>query len=527
MIQFIIFIVGCLILTFFLIGVMKYIGAILGLGITLGWIVTGALSLLLKVPFVIENGGYFWLGSAVVFMLLLQFTPATRRFLISCFKIQTHGSANFAGEHIVKEYTTKKGLPMGITESGKKFRVMTHALTCAPTRSGKGVSAIIPFLLEHPGSVIVNDIKGENYAVTHRQREALGSHVFLIDPFGITGGRKNRFNWLDMIDVNNPDCVGQASSLADMLVANEKSAADPHFDDSAKTLLQGLILLAAADPDASVRNIVSVRKMITLPENDFLALMQGAIGHPAAFEVISRCASKIVGTPERERGSIISTAQRHTAFLDDPRIAETLSGSDFDLSRIKQDNMSVYLVFPGDKIRPYRSFIRGFFGLAMSAVTATQQRPSENIVFVYDEFGQLGYMADVEDKISIIASYGAFFWIFVQDLSQLKNIYHKWQTFFANATRQFFGCNDFDTAKYISDSLGQYTEKVDRLNTGAQSDSFIARNLMNPDEVMRLRKELCIVFVQGEPPALLKKIEYYTDKDYRGKFDDNPFITNN
>ena len=41
-----------------------------------------------------------------------------------------------------------------------------HVLCFAPTRSGKGVGLVVPTLLTWPGSAIVHDIKGENWALT-------------------------------------------------------------------------------------------------------------------------------------------------------------------------------------------------------------------------------------------------------------------------------------------------------------------------------------------------------------------------
>jgi hypothetical protein len=61
-----------------------------------------------------------------------------------------------------------------------------HLLTIAPTRAGKGVSAVIPNLLTHPGSVVVTDLKGENYAVTAARRCVdLGHDVHALDPFDV------------------------------------------------------------------------------------------------------------------------------------------------------------------------------------------------------------------------------------------------------------------------------------------------------------------------------------------------------
>jgi type IV secretion system protein VirD4 len=56
-----------------------------------------------------------------------------------------------------------------------------HVLCFAPTRSGKGVGLVVPTLLAWPGSVIVHDIKGENWQLTAGWRAQFG-RVLLFDP---------------------------------------------------------------------------------------------------------------------------------------------------------------------------------------------------------------------------------------------------------------------------------------------------------------------------------------------------------
>ncbi|WP_410967353.1 type IV secretory system conjugative DNA transfer family protein, partial [Salmonella sp. SAL4436] len=69
-----------------------------------------------------------------------------------------------------------------------------------------------------------------------------------------------------------------------------------------------------------------------------------------------------MGMADRERGSVLSTARKNTAFLDDPRIAAALSHSDFNLSAIKAETMTVYLVLPANRIAANTRFIRLFIG---------------------------------------------------------------------------------------------------------------------------------------------------------------------
>ena len=49
----------------------------------------------------------------------------------------------------------------------------------ASTGSGKGLGIVVPTLLDYPGSIVVTDVKGENYAITARQRAKFGKVVML------------------------------------------------------------------------------------------------------------------------------------------------------------------------------------------------------------------------------------------------------------------------------------------------------------------------------------------------------------
>lgn len=61
--------------------------------------------------------------------------------------------------------------------SGQQF-----ALLAAPTRSGKGVGIVIPNLLSYQGSMVVLDIKQENFDLTSGFREKHGQKVYLFNP---------------------------------------------------------------------------------------------------------------------------------------------------------------------------------------------------------------------------------------------------------------------------------------------------------------------------------------------------------
>jgi type IV secretory pathway TraG/TraD family ATPase VirD4 len=132
-------------------------------------------------------------GSGTAF-LITYLTIQSSRFRE---KPDTHGSAHWASETEVREaglLDNKRGLLLGIWSDGGMPRYLRHdgpehVFVFAPTRTGKGVGLVLPNLLTWPHSVLVHDIKGENWALSAgwRQRE-LGSVCIRFDPTDAEGG---------------------------------------------------------------------------------------------------------------------------------------------------------------------------------------------------------------------------------------------------------------------------------------------------------------------------------------------------
>lgn len=431
-----------------------------------------------------------------------------------------------------------------------RLRYMGHVLTIAPNGSGKGIGAVIPTLLDYPGSTIVLDVKGENYAVTSRfRREILGHDVYLLDPFGVIKQQGNEvtanaFNWLDRLDPDSPDVVGESATLADMIVVSEghTSDASAHFNETAKSLIRGVLVHVSTLP-ADKRNMAEVRRILTLPVSRSNASTPSPLeielakmmANPRGFGVPGKAATAFTDTPEKERGSVLSTVRRHLAFLDDPRLLDAVSRSDFSLDDLKRRKMTIYLVMPPARLNTARSFVRAFFGQAINAVMAGAGKPDYRVLFLLDEFPQLGRMDIVEEKLPLIRGYGGAFWLVAQNLAQLKETYPRWQNFIANCGgKQFFGTSDIETARYVSDSLGkmtvEFTTKGANTNTGANvsagssnNQQFTGRELLTADEIMRLPREQEIVLITGEAPYLLNRLNYLSDPEYTGRFDPNPY----
>src|SRR6185369_3521161 len=113
-----------------------------------------------------------------------------------------------------------------------------HVLAFAPTRSGKGVGLVVPTLLSWTDSVIVHDIKGENWQVTAGWR-AQFSHCLLFDP---TNPRSAAYN--PLLEVRRGEWeVRDVQNIADVLVDPEGALERRnHWEKTSHALLVGAIL---------------------------------------------------------------------------------------------------------------------------------------------------------------------------------------------------------------------------------------------------------------------------------------------
>lgn len=432
-----------------------------------------------------------------------------------------------------------------------------HLITVAPTRSGKGVGSVIPNLLTYPGSVVVTDPKGENWAVTARaRREVLGQSCVALDPFGQLDAFNlppslAAFNPMDLIGAHN--LLESAQLLADMLVvpADHTGGEERFWEEEAKALLSGLILHVATaageqGETAPHRTLLRVRELLTLPRKEFLALMRAMARSGAAGGLVRRAAARHLQKEHRERSGVVSTAQSQTHFLDSARMGDVLSRSSFDLGALKNGRLSLYLILPAHYLDIYARWLRLMIASALDVLTQSPAVPERRVLFLLDEFANLGRINPVMRAVSLMAGYGAQVWIFLQDLSQLKATYpNRWGTFLANAdVLQAFSVGDHDTARFMSDLLGEATvyahsasenrsrsagRHTARQESGGWSYAERSRRLLLPDEVRRLPADDQLLFVKGQRPIRARKINYLSDPAFRGLdgrplFDENPMF---
>lgn len=117
-----------------------------------------------------------------------------------------------------------------------------HIMVIAPTRSGKGVGLIVPSLLgEWTSSVVVNDIKSENWGITSGWRKRMGHVTIKFDPTSEDGSTA-RWNPLDEVMIGTQNEVAQSQIIASLIADYEGKGKPDHWIANATTVIQAAIL---------------------------------------------------------------------------------------------------------------------------------------------------------------------------------------------------------------------------------------------------------------------------------------------
>lgn len=407
-----------------------------------------------------------------------------------------------------------------------------HMLTVAGSRAGKGRSCIIPNLLHYTGSVLVIDPKGENANKTAMRRHELGQDVFVLDPFQRCEAQckafQASFNPMRLLQADSPTLIDDAALIADALVI--PSGGDAHWDDSAKSVIEGILLHVATAPQYSGRrDLISVYDALmtgevfeTLGEMD--GLEAAMMSNYEADGAVMSAAISLFSKTDKERDSVISVARKHLTFLRSKQMQSVLRGSDFDLTDLQKYDTTVYLCLPAGRLSANRRWLRLFMNLALEAFEREVKRPGQPpILMIMDEFPILGHMQQIEDAAGQVAGFGVKLWPIIQDLSQLKALYKdRWETFLGNSgVVQCFGNNEQTTTEWISNRLGKTSFEVVKksdvtmrqVGDGAtgQSSSIEVHDLLTPEEVARLfsrETKRQIIIRSGRHAMALQRVNY-------------------
>lgn len=484
-----------------------------------------------------------------------------------------HGSARFADDEDVlsmkliaaEKATEANGVIIGAYkfEDGRieflRYNEAAHIFGAAPTRSGKGVSLVLPTLLTYPSSVFINDVKNENYELSSGFRHKAGSLCIRLDPthvpsMSIDGTTEAvntaRWNVLDEIRLWTRYDVMDAQNVAQQIADPDSKGMEDHWVSTSYELLTGLFLhvcyaernkslagcgVYLADPSfASVEQMFE-RMLNTAHDPDLRMGWTDSEGKPTkTHPQVAIAARSMLNKEERERNSVLSTAKTRLALYTEPIVGQNTATSDFrvdDLMNLYK-SVSFYMVVPPSDKERLRPFIRLFIGFYIRRATASMRFEDgasaadymHRLMMMIDELPALRKLDALQDGLGYLAGYGVTAYMLVQDLPQLTskdNGYGEDESIRSGSHVQiYFTPNSTKTAEEISRKLGERTVEKQKVNFSGQrfapvmdhmnvSVEEVKRPLLAPDEVAHLPADKSIIFLTNEHPILGEKVPYY------------------
>lgn len=431
-----------------------------------------------------------------------------------------------------------------------------HVLTCAPTRSGKGVGLVVPTLLSWPDSAVITDLKGELWAMTAGWRQAHAKNkVLRFEP--ANPDCDVHINPMDEIRFGTAYEVGDVQNLATLIVDPDGRGLETHWQKTSQALLVGVILHALYKnrSEGTPANLAYVDFLLADPDRAVAELWmemvtyQDVDGKP--HPVVGAAARDMMDRPEEEAGSVLSTAKSYLALWRDPVIAGNTSRSTFSIARDLTNHdspVSLYIVTqPDDKTR-LRPLVRivlnlivrllaskmeyersvpdlpawrrmlASIGLARAAHARVRAKRKyrHRLLGMIDEFPSLGKLEILQESLAFVATYGIKFYLICQDLTQLRSRetgYGPDETITSNChVQNAYPPNRLETAEHLSKLTGITTVVKEQITTSGRRTSALLgqvsrtyqetqRPLLTPDECLRMpgpRKEGDLIVEAGD-----------------------------
>jgi type IV secretion system protein VirD4 len=419
-----------------------------------------------------------------------------------------------------------------------------HVLVFAPTRSGKGVGIVVPTLLRWPHSVLVHDLKGENWALTAGARKRMGQVCLRFAPASADGDSA-RYNPLAEVRLGTPHEIRDVRNIVQMIVDPDGRGLADHWSREGSAFLTGMILdqlytgrdrtlhgleARLCDPSQPIDDTI---RQIMRAEHDRTGRMRWTDGRgipTRTHPVIARAMRSMLDKSDNERSGVISEVKGFLELYRDPVIAANTAASDFRIADLVNHErpVSLYIVVPLAHKNSLRPLIRLMLSQILHrlteqlefrggrAVSAWRHR----LLLMIDEFASLGRLDMFAESLSLIAGYGIKACLIAQDLSQIHAAYGHDEAITSNChTRVAFTPNRIETARLLSQMTGETTVRHAHRtvsNAGASiSEPEVARPLLTPDEAMRLGANEALIFASGRPAIRARKLRHYTNPEFK------------
>ncbi len=400
-----------------------------------------------------------------------------------------------------------------------------HALLLGATRAGKSRRVILPMVwcLGHrKESMILTDPKGELHAHSAAWLRSQGYNVVQIDL--LRPARGNRWNPLAaVVRSHGAGDTEEASRLAweignVLAFSDHGHGADPIWPQAAESTIAALALGTALEAPDGARHPATMYRILADLGGDgeggasldewFRSL---PAGHPARLAYGTAALSE-----SRTRSSIFTGTAANLRTFADPGVAWLTAESDHDPAEAGRRPTAIFLLLPDEAgaRRPIASLYvaQAYSALAALARDSGGQLPV-TVWFLLDEFGNIGKLPGIAEKLTVSAGRGIRFLLAVQSLAQIDHIYGPQVREIVTGncdTTLFLRAADEATASAISRKAGTYTVRTQSLQRRggtpvgiSGTEGATGRPLLTPDEVLRWPLGEALLLQAGQYPARL------------------------
>jgi len=479
-------------------------------------------------------------GSIIIASILVLGVPLGLFLSMRKKNIDLHGKARFANDKDIESqgFTKPIGVLIGkLKDQLLRFPGYEFVLLAAPTRSGKGVSFVIPNLLTFPDSVVVLDIKGENYNLTSEfRRKYLGQQIFYFNPFS---ENSHRWNPLSYISKDPNFRANDLLALATIIYPPDPKT--PFWSDSSRNLFMGLGLMVLETPHLpqTIGEILRQASGKGLPVQDYLAsvLAKRAETDTPFSNACLDSLNRFLNNSEDTLKNILSSFVAPLALWTNPVVDKATCADDFDLREVRKKKMTVYIHIAASDVQQASFIINLFFSQLINE--NVKELPEQNQELKYqcllllDEFTSIGKVAIIAKGVGFMAGYNMRLLIIIQDRAQIEAVYGKEDAhnIFGNMGAViYFTPTQVKEANEYSEMIGYDTvvtrsaqhSNIGALNVGkyslSETESQQKRALMLPQELLRMPQTKSLIARPGIPIIMSEKIRYYEDPYFKDRF---------
>lgn len=489
-------------------------------------------------PFVgkIKWAGYLGFGLPLLVLLVTGLV-----LLLKKDKRSLHGDARFAtGADLSKHGMFKKtgqSIVVG-SHGGKLVRLdgQQFVILAAPTRSGKGVGVVIPNLLEYGESLVVLDIKQENFDLTSGWRASQGQEIYLFNPFA-EDRRTHRWNPLSYVSDDPAFRVSDLMSIAAMLYPD--GAEDQKFWVSqARNAFMAFTLYlfenwdderSSGFPGGSGTPTLGAVYRLSSGDGTDLKKYLKALSERSFLSGNARSAfANMLSQADETFASILGTFKEPLNPWINPVLDKATSSNDFLLTDVRKKKMTIYIGIQPNKLAESRLIINLFFSQLINLNTKELPKSNPDLKYqcllLMDEFTSIGKVEIIASAVSYMAGYNIRLLPIIQSMSQLDATYGREvsRTIITNHALQIlYAPREQQDANDYSDMLGYTTvRKKNVTHAREKTHNFTEerRALMLPQELKAMGPDKEVFLYEGIPhPVKCDKIRYYKDRYFTSR----------